>query len=132
MEPNQIDILAFTVLRDLEKIYDAQETGLSRQLWSDVQKTDRLNGIHFNLTFVHTVPGAHGDVGASPDSDAASDFSATNAIAKALAEDHDGILRSAHDCHFDSLISHKATRRASALPLRIARAVRRIAGPDQD
>lgn len=92
MEPNQIDIVAFTVLRNLEEIDDAQETRLSRQLWSDAQKTDRLDGIHFDLAFVHSVPGAHFDVGAGPDSDAASDFSATNSLAKTLGEDHDESL----------------------------------------
>ena len=101
MEPDQIDILAFTVLRGLEQIDNTQETRLSRQLWGDVQKTDRLNGIHFDLAFVHTVPGARGDVGASPDSDAASDFSATNSITKTLGEDHNESLRWAYGCHFD-------------------------------
>jgi hypothetical protein len=89
VEPNQVDVLAFTVLRDFEQIDDTQETRLARQSWSDVQKADRLDGIHFDLTFIHTVPGACFDVRASPDSDAASDFSATNSIAKTLREDHD-------------------------------------------
>lgn len=103
MEPNQIDILAFTVLRNLEHIDDTQETRLSRQLRSDGQKTDRLDRIHFDLTFVHTVPGAHFDVGASPESDTASDFSATNAGAKTLGEDHEESLLAAQDRHFDTL-----------------------------
>ena len=88
MKPNQINILPLAVLRDLEQIDETQETRLSRQLWSDVRKTDRLDGIHFDLTFVHPVPATHFDVRANPDSDAAGDFSATNSIAKTLREDH--------------------------------------------
>ena len=113
MEPNQIDIFAFTVLRNLEQIDDTQETRLSRQLWSDGQKTDRLYGIHLDLTFVHAVPGAHFDVGAGPDSDAASDFSSTDSIAKTLGEDHDESLHPAQNCRFD--VSLAARRRASPI-----------------
>jgi len=95
VKPNQIDILPFTVLRDLEQIDETQETRLSSQLWSDVRKTNRLDGIHFDLTFLHTVPAAHFDMGAGPDSDAASDFSATNSLPKTLGEDHDESLHPA-------------------------------------
>jgi len=87
VKPNQVDILAFTVFRDLEQIDDTQEIRLSRQLWSDIRKTDRLNGVHFDLTFFHTVSAADSDMGTRPYADAASDFSTTNSFAKALAED---------------------------------------------
>src|ERR1035441_4396136 len=89
VKPNQIDVLAFTVLRHLEQIHDAQETRLARQLPSDIRKTDWLDRIHLDLTFVHPVPVAHFDVGPRPYSDAASDFTATNSVAKALGEDHE-------------------------------------------
>ena len=88
MESNQIDIFAFTVLRNLEQIDDTKETGLACQLWSDIQKTDRLDRIHFDLTFIHAVPGSHFDVGTHPDSDTASDFSTTNSLTKSLSEHH--------------------------------------------
>jgi len=77
------------VLRDLEQIDYTQESRLSRQLWSDIRKTDRLYGIHFDLPFLHTVSVTHFDMGTLPDSDAARDFSATNSLAKTLGEDHD-------------------------------------------
>src|ERR1700679_2550569 len=51
VESNQVDIFAFTVLGDLEQIDDTQESRLARQCWSDIRKTDRRDGIHFDLTF---------------------------------------------------------------------------------
>src|SRR5205085_6308695 len=38
-----------------------------------------------------------------PESDAACDLSATNAVAKTLGEDHDESLLPVQDCHFDTL-----------------------------
>ena len=95
MEPNKIDILAFTMLRNLEQINDAQESRLARQCWGDIRKTDRLDRIHFDLTFFHSVPVAHFDMGTRPYSDAASDFPATPSLAKTLAEDHEESLHPA-------------------------------------
>ena len=86
MEPNEIDILAFTVLRNLEQINEAQESRLARQCWGDIRKTDRLDRIHFDLTFFHSVALAHCDVGTRPYSDTASDFPTTNSIAKSLGK----------------------------------------------
>ena len=89
MEPNQIDVLAFTVLRDFEQVDETEESRLSRQCRSDVRKTYRLDRIHFDLTFFHLVPFAHFDVRARPYSDTASDFSSTNSIAKSLGKRHE-------------------------------------------
>src|SRR6266850_6957608 len=97
VEPNQIDILAFTVLRDLEQIDHTQETRLSRQFWSDIRKTDRRDRIHLDLTFFHTIPGANLHVGTRPYPDTASDFSASNSLAKTLAEHHEESLHPAED-----------------------------------
>ena len=93
MEPNQIDILAFTVLRDFEQIDDTQESRLSRQHWSDIRKTDRLDRIHHNLTFFQTVSVAHFDMGTRPNANTASDFSSTNALAESLGENHEESLQ---------------------------------------
>ncbi len=93
MEANQINILAFTVLGDLEKIDDSQEPRLARQGWGDIRKTDRLDRIHFDLTFFHSVTFADCDVGTRPYPDAASDVSSTNSVAKAFGERHVEILQ---------------------------------------
>ena len=89
MEPNQINILALPVLGDLEQIDQTQETRLTRQLRSNIRKTDRRDRIHLDLTFLHTVPVAHFNVGTHPYSDTASDLSATNSLAKTLGECHE-------------------------------------------
>jgi hypothetical protein len=89
VEADQIDILAFTVLGNLEQIDETQETRLARQLWSDVRKANRRDRVHFDLTLVHAVPGAHFDMGARPYSNTASDFAATNSLAKSLGEHHE-------------------------------------------
>jgi hypothetical protein len=88
VEPNKIDIFAFTVLGNLEQIDDPKETRLPRELRSDIRKTDRLDRIHLDLAFFHRVPGAHSDVGTHPYSDTACDFSAANSLAKPLGEHH--------------------------------------------
>jgi len=89
MEPDQIDVLAFTVLGNLEQIDETQKARLSRQLWSDVRKTNGRDRVHFDRTFVHAISGAHLDMGARPDSNAASDFATTNSLAKSLGEYHE-------------------------------------------
>jgi len=96
VKPNQIDIFAFTVLGNLEQIDETQETRLARQRWGDIGKTDGRDGIHLDLTFFHTVPGAHLDVRTHPDPDAAGDFSAANSLAKAFGEHHAESLHPAH------------------------------------
>jgi hypothetical protein len=88
MEPNQIYILAFPMLGDLQQINDAQESRFSRQHRSDLLKPDLFDRIHLNLAFFHPVPVAGFDMGALPDADAASDSSLPNAFAKPLGEGH--------------------------------------------
>jgi hypothetical protein len=95
VEPNQIDIFARAVLGNLEQIDDAEETRFARQLRSDIRKTEWLDRIHLDLTFLHAVPGAHFDVGTRPYADTASDFSATNSLAKSLGEHHEESLHAA-------------------------------------
>jgi hypothetical protein len=89
MEPDQVNILARTVLRNLEKIDDAKETGLSRQLRGDIRETDRLNRIHFNFTFFHPVSPPNFDMRVFPDSNAARDFPAPNSLPQTLRKDHE-------------------------------------------
>ena len=95
MEANQINILASTMLRDLEQVDDSQESGLARQCGSDIRKADRRDGIHFDLTFFHTIAVARFDVRTRPYSDTASDISTPNSLAKPLGEYHEESLHSA-------------------------------------
>lgn len=97
MESNQVDVVAATVLRDREEVGHIFETRTSRQVWSDVGQTNRLNRIHFDLTLIHAVAPANLDVGTCPDSDAASDGASSHSLSEPLGEDHAASLRlSAH------------------------------------
>ena len=98
VEPNQIDILAYAVLRNFQEVGDAQETRLTRQLRRDIVQADRLDRIDFDLTFIHPVPGAGLHVGTRPDPDAARDFSAPDPFAKTFREDHGESLHPANPC----------------------------------
>jgi hypothetical protein len=98
MEPDEVNIFAPSVLRDLEQIHQAEETRFARQLRSDIRKTDGSDGIDFDLAFFHAVAVAHFDMGALPDADAAGDFSPADSLAKAFGEYHEeSLYRSVFD-----------------------------------
>lgn len=54
------------------------------RLGSDIRKTDRLDAIHVDLTFLHFVTTAHFHMRACPDADAARDLSMANATPEAV------------------------------------------------
>ena len=85
---DQVNPVAFAVLRHFKQVNQAQEARFARQLWSDIRETDRRNGIDLYFAFLHGIAGAHCDMRACPYTDAASDFSAANAFAEALGEHH--------------------------------------------
>lgn len=88
VEPDQIDVLALSVLRDLQEIDHTFESRLARQIWSDIRETDRQNRIHLDRTLFHAVAVADLDVRTHPYPDAARDLAATNALPQALGKDH--------------------------------------------
>ena len=92
MEPDQINILALTVLRHVQKIDDTKETRFPRQLWSNIRETDRLDGINFDFALFNGVSGTDLDMWAGPDSDTARNFSPSNSLAKTPGEYHEEIL----------------------------------------
>ena len=81
MEPYQIDLIAFAVLRDLQQIQHAEKSGFTRKLMSNVRQSNRLYGKDLDLTFVHAVPATHGNVWAGPDANGVRDLSAPDALA---------------------------------------------------
>jgi hypothetical protein len=89
VEPDQINILASTMFRDLQQVQNAKESRLARQFRSNIWKPDRFNRIDFNLAFLHTVSRTYSDAGTHPDSHAASDFSAPYPLAKPFSERHE-------------------------------------------
>jgi hypothetical protein len=93
VESNQVDVVAATVLRDRKEVGHIFETRTSRQVWSDVGQTNRLNRIHLDLTLIHAVAPANLDVGTCPYSDAASDGASSHSLSEPLGEDHVASLR---------------------------------------
>lgn len=88
MEPDEVNVVASAVFRDLKEIQNAEESRLARQLRSDVGKSDGLDRIHLDLSLFHPVSLTRSDAGTHPDSHAAGDFPAPNSVAKALRENH--------------------------------------------
>lgn len=99
VEPNQIDVLAFTVLCDLEQIDDAKEPRFARQCRSNIRKTDRRDRIDYDFTFFHTVSVARFDVGPQPYSDTASDLSPANSFAEPFGKHHTETLHACKRIH---------------------------------
>jgi hypothetical protein len=93
MEPDQINVPAAAVFRNLEEVNDTCEAGLLRQPRSDVRETDGQNRIHLYRTLFHAVVTANLYVGTSPDPDAASDLPVPNALAQTFGEHHEESLR---------------------------------------
>jgi phosphopantetheinyl transferase (holo-ACP synthase) len=90
VKSDQIDIFAATVFCDFEQVEHTQKSGLTGQLWSDVGKADRFDGVDFNRSFFHAIALADRDARAEPETHGAGDFAAEDAFAKAFGEDHEG------------------------------------------
>ena len=93
MKSDQVDILASAVFRNLEQVDQTVEAGLTRELRGDIRKPNGLNGIDFDLAFVHRIAAADPDARTHPDANAAGDVAAPHAVAKTFREDHRGILQ---------------------------------------
>ena len=99
MKSDQVDILASAVFRNLEQVDQTVEAGLTRELRGDIRKPDGLDGIDFNLAFVHRIAAADPDARTQPDANAAGDVAAPHAVAKTSREDHRGILQRVQQRH---------------------------------
>jgi hypothetical protein len=65
VEPNQVYVVALTVLCDLEQIEHSEEAGFPRQFRSDIRKPDRGDRLDFYLAVSHAIAAAFRDMGAS-------------------------------------------------------------------
>ena len=99
MKSDQVDMLAVAVFRNLEQVDQTVEAGLTREPRGDIRKPNGLNGIDFNLAFVHRITAAHPDARTHPDANAAGDIAAPHALAKTCREDHRGILQRVQQRH---------------------------------
>ena len=55
MEPDQVDVVAFAVLRDLEEVQNPEESEFARELRCNVRKSDGLDRIHLDFALSHAV-----------------------------------------------------------------------------
>jgi hypothetical protein len=82
VKPHEIDVLAFTVFGNFQKIEDAKEPGGDGQLVRNVLKPDGFDRIHFDLpVIVDRVPSADFYMRAHPYPDTARDFTVPDARA---------------------------------------------------
>ena len=73
---------------DLEQVLDRVEPRLTCQLTRNVCSPDSLDRLDEDVAVIHRVAAADLDVGLLPDTDAASDATAPDALAEAFGEDH--------------------------------------------
>src|SRR5581483_1989392 len=88
MKPHQINVSAAAVIRHLEEIDHPEESRRAGQLGSDVRKANRLDGIHFDLTFLHFVATTHFSMGTGPKADPAREFRKAQALPEAPGESY--------------------------------------------
>jgi hypothetical protein len=88
METDQVDVLALAVFCYLEQIENAEKAGRKCKLGRDVRKADGVDGVDFNFARIHAISCSHSHVWTRPDANAAGDFAATHALAKALGKHH--------------------------------------------
>ena len=88
MKTNEIDVLARSMLGDLQEIDDAQEPGFNGQLMGDILKRDLLNRVDLDLALFHPVTMPDFDVRALPDAYATGDGPAPYTLSEPLRENH--------------------------------------------
>ena len=76
LKADEVDVFAFSVLRDLEQIEHAEETRSLRQRRGDIRKTDLLDGVHLDFTvLIEGIAPSNLHMRPLPDSNADSDVS---------------------------------------------------------
>ena len=88
MEPNQVNLVAATVSRNLQQIIHALEPRFTGQTIGDILKRNLRNRIHYDVALVHRVTTAHLYMRTRPDANAASDLPVPYSLAKAFGKHH--------------------------------------------
>jgi hypothetical protein len=81
MKPDEIDLVATAVFRGPEQILHAEKSGFPRQVAGDVSQANGYDGVHDNLTVIHAIATSLFDVRPRPDTNAASDSTASDSLA---------------------------------------------------
>ena len=88
MKSDEVNILAGAVSRGVEQGLDALESRLTREIVGDIGKIDRRDGIHHDVTVVHSITAADLDVRPGPDADTAFDAATPDALTEVFSELH--------------------------------------------
>ena len=121
MESDQVHVLAGAVSRGVEQGLDALESRLTREIVADIGKIDRRNGVHHDVTVVHSITAAHLDVRRGPDADAASNTPAPDSLSKVFRELH------AELCTLEEFSRGQVLK---SQPIRVARVLRSVPNVD--
>ena len=89
MEANEVDVLASAMSCDLEQIENSEESRFTCQLWRNVWKPNRFDGVNFDGAFFHAVSVTNENMRMSPKTNTAGDFSATNSLSKSFGKYHE-------------------------------------------
>lgn len=89
VEANEVDVLAAAVFCDLEQIENSKESRFTSDLWRNVWKPDRFDGVDFDGALAHAVSLTNQNMRTSPKTNATGDFSATNSFPKSFGEYHE-------------------------------------------
>jgi hypothetical protein len=73
---------------NFQQVEDAEKARFACQLRGYIREPDKFDRVNFDFTLFHAIARASSDVRARPDADAAGDFTAANAFAKAPGEGH--------------------------------------------
>jgi len=88
MEPNQVDLVAAAVSRDLQQIIHALEPRFTSEIVCDVGNGNLRNRFDDDVALVHPVTTTHLYVGTRPDANAASNSPVPDSFAKVFGENH--------------------------------------------
>jgi hypothetical protein len=103
VKADEIDVLARSMLGDLEEINYAQEPGFNGQLMSDVLNRDLLNRVDLDFTLFHPVAAPDPDVRALPDTNARGDRPTPYTLSKSLRENHITLAANRAEIHSPSV-----------------------------
>lgn len=88
MEADEIDILARSMLRDIEQVLDAAKAASACEGGREIVQRDRIDRVDLDRAFFHAVPLPHRDPRPVPDADCGRDGTRPHAVAEVFDELH--------------------------------------------
>ncbi len=88
MKPHEINILSWSMLRNLQQINDSLEPRFPREFGGNIRELNALDRINLDLPAIHRITIANLYVRPLPDAYAARDTAAANARSESFGEHH--------------------------------------------